>query len=387
LLNSNRRTAGVKASESPAAQSGREKAANPLPFAPVPYALLKDTRLTPTDKMIAALVLEWLFHSAPAGWVSNQSLAEGANVSVRTVQYALQRLQATGWLRCDLTESNETHRLITALWRVEGFTTPVAEGAKAARGCMVGYAARCTAPTQPIAYPPLQPVAPKQESGNKKEEEDEETASSSFFSAPPGEEERTPAVTVAPVMPLVSAPPPASPVIHGAPIAPDTPTTPAAVPDPAAVNRTVAAVADLFGATPSPYKRVAALVKQGTPPEWIEQAVREAAGKRAKEKTIGWGYVLGILKNWRDEDGPMGKAEPKKRAPQPPLHVLSPVDRARYLEREKRKNDAAALAAAARPARMTPPFAPPRILAALAAKNGPSTIPGNGRQEQETPGS
>src|SRR3712207_4079503 len=89
---------------------------NPLPFAPLPHAMLEDGGLTALDIRVAGLILGWL-RARPSGWVLNDILADRAGVKLRALQYSLRRLQDRDWFRCEADTSNRSRRRITALWR------------------------------------------------------------------------------------------------------------------------------------------------------------------------------------------------------------------------------------------------------------------------------
>jgi hypothetical protein len=132
--------------------------ANPLPFAPVPYDLLKDPGLTPTDKLVAGLILEWL-HLRPSGWVFNGILAKSAGIKKRALQYSLQKLKARGWYRYEVDPGNRSRRRIVAMWR----------SGERATACTPtdDDASRCTLAMHGSAPSGMHVVALKEESGIK----------------------------------------------------------------------------------------------------------------------------------------------------------------------------------------------------------------------------
>jgi hypothetical protein len=143
-------------SNSPDPRPGKAKV---LPFAQVPYDLLKDPRLKPIDKVIAGLLLEWL-HRRDSGWVLNDILIKNSGASLRTVQYSLRQLEKCGWYRCDRVPDNVGRRRIVALWR-SGERHETEEDATV-----------CTLAMQGVAPSGVQGIAPKEESGTKNQEKD-----------------------------------------------------------------------------------------------------------------------------------------------------------------------------------------------------------------------
>jgi helix-turn-helix protein len=107
------------------AGSGKSKVSN-LPFAAVPHNLVADPRLTPLDKTLAALIIKFARGKSDA-WPSNRRLAAELGRSPRTVQLALGRLQATGWLRIE-PGRNPTGRRLVLAWRCANFCAPGAQG-------------------------------------------------------------------------------------------------------------------------------------------------------------------------------------------------------------------------------------------------------------------
>jgi helix-turn-helix protein len=109
-----------------------------LPFAALPHDLVSDTRLTPTDKTLAALIIKFARDKSHA-WPSNRRLAAELGRSLRTVQLSLGRLRGAGWLRIE-PDANPTGRRLVLAWRSANF---------------------CAPGMQPIAPHPAQSVAPE----------------------------------------------------------------------------------------------------------------------------------------------------------------------------------------------------------------------------------
>ena len=132
-----------------------------LPFAQVPIALLRDRHLHATDKVIAGLIMPWL-RKGTSGWVFNAILAEGAGIHERTVPKSLERLR--GWFRCEVLRGDKKGRVITALWRLEGFKIPSTVPPDPARRGRGGVPER--------AGGGMPAGAPELESSNQNQEED-----------------------------------------------------------------------------------------------------------------------------------------------------------------------------------------------------------------------
>jgi hypothetical protein len=89
-------------------------ASNPLPFAAVPSALIRDPRLNNSDRALAALLIDILRGRCSAE-ISNARMAAVLRLSERTIRACLRRLEAAEWFRCT-GDGRRTKRKITALW-------------------------------------------------------------------------------------------------------------------------------------------------------------------------------------------------------------------------------------------------------------------------------
>jgi DNA-binding MarR family transcriptional regulator len=90
-------------------------------FAQLPLAMRRDTTLKPIDLAVVMFILPWM-RGRPYGWTTIGRIAEGADVSERSVQYSLRRLEKRGWLEVQPSKINPTRREFTAQWLTdEGF--------------------------------------------------------------------------------------------------------------------------------------------------------------------------------------------------------------------------------------------------------------------------
>jgi hypothetical protein len=118
------------------------------PFAALPHDLIADKQLKATDVRLAGIVMRYARAKATA-WPSVKTLAADLHRCERTVQYALKRLAAAGWIT-SRPAPNPTGRLLVLAWRE----------------------ARCTPPVQrPYSQglPRPQAVAPESEKGRERE--------------------------------------------------------------------------------------------------------------------------------------------------------------------------------------------------------------------------
>ena len=126
----------------PAAVPARTRR-NPLPFAAVPHALAEDVRLKPIDLAVTRALLKHARGDDHA-WPSVGSLAAQVGRTRRTVQFALRRLEASGWIVAE-PATNPTGRVLVLTWRREGSATAGAS------------------PARSMAPPPAQPEAPNRD--------------------------------------------------------------------------------------------------------------------------------------------------------------------------------------------------------------------------------
>lgn len=84
-------------------------------YSRVPLAMRKDPDLTPTDIVVAMFVLPWL-KGSNRGWATVNTIACGAKLCERAVQYSLRRLEKAGWFAVEKCKVNRTRREFTALW-------------------------------------------------------------------------------------------------------------------------------------------------------------------------------------------------------------------------------------------------------------------------------
>jgi hypothetical protein len=131
---------------------------NPLPFVPLPTAALHDPRLDGIDRDLLGALLEVARNDASC-FPSIKTLAGLIQRCERTVQYHLQQLVRTGWVRLEPCSTNTTGRIIVLCWR-EGHAVAspgVAPPVQSAAPPLVQIVA--PPPTQGVA-PPVQPAAP-----------------------------------------------------------------------------------------------------------------------------------------------------------------------------------------------------------------------------------
>ena len=121
----------------------RRSRRNPLPFAAVPHALAEDARLKPIDLAVARAILKHARGDDHA-WPSVATLARQVARTRRTVQFALRRLESTGWIAAEPAD-NPTGRVLVLAWRRDG-------------GATLG-----ASPAPSMAPPPARSVAPDQD--------------------------------------------------------------------------------------------------------------------------------------------------------------------------------------------------------------------------------
>ena len=126
---------------------------NPLPYVPLPAAALHDPRLTATDRDLLSALLEVARNDASC-YPSVRTLAGLIRRCERTVQYHLQHLVRTGWVRLEPCTTNTTGRTIVLCWR-EGLAVAPRVQPIAPTPAQV-----IAPPVQPAAPMPQQPVAP-----------------------------------------------------------------------------------------------------------------------------------------------------------------------------------------------------------------------------------
>lgn len=107
---------------------GGGRKGNSLPFAAPPHALIADSGLTPTDKVVAAALLFWA-RASETCWPSDATIGRRVGRSPGTVQRCLRRLEAGGWIAREKTSANRTGRLIRLAWRAGG-GVPTSPGAR-----------------------------------------------------------------------------------------------------------------------------------------------------------------------------------------------------------------------------------------------------------------
>ncbi len=85
------------------------------PFAAIPHDLVADRRLIPTDIRLACVLLKF-GKGKPSCWPGVDTLAAEMGTCRRTVQYALKRLMAAGWV-ASRPAGNPTGRVLVMTWR------------------------------------------------------------------------------------------------------------------------------------------------------------------------------------------------------------------------------------------------------------------------------
>ncbi len=106
--------------------SDRSRSGNPLPFAAVPHEINADRRLNRTDYAVVGKLLEYAWQDDHTT-VSDGRMAKDMGVDVATVQRALRRLDAAGWIRRRNRPTgphNRTGREIVLCWRLPDFEVP-----------------------------------------------------------------------------------------------------------------------------------------------------------------------------------------------------------------------------------------------------------------------
>ena len=89
-----------------------------VPFARLPHSLLADTRLSPTDRLIAAALLFWACDRTTAT-MANNSIGKLLGLSLSVVERGMRALKQLGYVTADVVKpspSNMTGRVVRLAW-------------------------------------------------------------------------------------------------------------------------------------------------------------------------------------------------------------------------------------------------------------------------------
>ena len=132
-------------------------------FSAVPHSITSDLRLKAVDIRLVAVPLLRYSRAKATCYPCNATLARDIGMSVRTVQYALARLIAAGWVNA-WTELADGYRVLCLTWRVKPPTPVLPYTQGMPRANRIAHP-----PTQEKPADPMQAVASKLEGGEKKE--------------------------------------------------------------------------------------------------------------------------------------------------------------------------------------------------------------------------
>lgn len=112
-----------------------------------PSDLDEDRMLLPIDKLIAG-ILGGIASPGYVCWPCNRTIAAKAGCSMRTVAYALKRLESLGWIRREPCPTTSRGQVIRLLWRRR---ESQGKGRPPLQSIAGGSATRCRGPVQPVA--------------------------------------------------------------------------------------------------------------------------------------------------------------------------------------------------------------------------------------------